>query len=88
MAQVFVPENWDVQIRHATSPIMSMANWSEADGTRKPAWVRDHRMNTVEGDIQLCTLMVPFYRAWADLKENTSQVRASATIFMTCLMPC
>jgi hypothetical protein len=74
MVQVFVPENWDIQIQHATSPIMSIASWSADDGTPEQTWVRDLRLNSVQGDIQLCKFMVPIYRGWAQLSENASQV--------------
>lgn len=74
MVQVFVPENWNVQIQHVTSPIMSIASWSKNDDTPSPIWVRDKRLNLVEGDIELCAFMVPLYRGWADLEENALHV--------------
>ena len=70
MTRVFVPENWNVQGQHLTSPIMSMASWDDGNGTPKPSWARENRVNSVHGEIRLCQFMVPIYRAWAELDEN------------------
>jgi len=70
MTRVFVPENWNVQGRHVTSPIMATASWAVADGSPKPSWACENRINSVHGEIALCEFMVPIYRVWADLDEN------------------
>jgi hypothetical protein len=70
MTRVFVPENWNVQGRHVTSPIMATASWAVADGTPKPSWACENRINSVHGEITLCEFMVPIYRVWVDLDGN------------------
>ncbi|KIM73243.1 hypothetical protein PILCRDRAFT_93144 [Piloderma croceum F 1598] len=70
MTRVFVPENWNIQGQHLTSPIMSMASWDDDNGTPKPLWACENRVNSVHGEIRLCQFMVPIYHAWAELDEN------------------
>lgn len=72
MTQVFVPHNWSdtIQGQHITSPIMSTDSWHVDDGTPKPKWVCENRVNSVHGDIAPCIFMVPVYRACAEREEN------------------
>lgn len=54
---------------------MTIASWSDRDRTRSPLWIRDNSLNVVGSDMQLANFMVPVYRSWAELEENSLLVR-------------